>query len=369
VPTQTVPYEFLPDIRRRAEELRMANVRQAVRGSIALHSITADRMATGVLQVGDGGGVTITPEAITAPMMATNVLRVGTSGAVTIDNDAITAPMLNVDTLSAITATMGSLTAGDITSTTFTGGLIQSGTTSPQATFSGNGIVLTNAQTSEAVNHAPSHVDFYSDSGADEKQKGTIACFIGGSIVNYAPHFTVRALLPVNSVGNPVGRASLSAWDDQGNEFHTLGVYAHSVVVNNQESSTSVSLAYIDGSTTKLSGSWSDGDLSAKAFHSLPSDRAAKKNIKKLSGTLDAVRALRPVSYVLKKDGEAKVGFVAEEVSAVIPDAVRQVPVGHDKHTGEPTDTVSGVDLMQLITHAIGAVQELASRVEALERH
>jgi hypothetical protein len=74
------------------------------------------------------------------------------------------------------------------------------------------------------------------------------------------------------------------------------------------------------------------------------------------------------VSYVLKKDGEAKVGFVAEEVSAVIPDAVRQVPVGHDKHTGEPTGTVSGVDLMQLITHTVGAVQELAARVEALER-
>jgi hypothetical protein len=113
--TQVTPYEFVPDIRRRAEELRMANVRQAVRGSIQAHSITADMMAVGVLNVGSGA-VTIDRRDHGDKLRSTRSrprstwARSASSGAVTgvkIVDGSITAAELNVDTLSAITATWG----------------------------------------------------------------------------------------------------------------------------------------------------------------------------------------------------------------------------------------------------------------------
>ena len=55
---------------------------------------------------------------------------------------------------------------------------------------------------------------------------------------------------------------------------------------------------------------------------SCTSDARLKKNIRDLEPSLEQVLALRPARFNLKTDGAEKIGFIAQEVGGVIPEAV-----------------------------------------------
>jgi len=94
------------------------------------------------------------------------------------------------------------------------------------------------------------------------------------------------------------------------------------------------------------------------------SDYRQKDNVRKLTGGLDAVNALKPSIYRFKDAIQDASGFIAHEVQEVIPQAVS----GHKDEVdedGEPKYQM--LDQTHIIPYLTAAIQELTARLEALE--
>ena len=91
------------------------------------------------------------------------------------------------------------------------------------------------------------------------------------------------------------------------------------------------------------------------------SDYRLKENVQPITGALDKVQALNPVTYTFKDGGQASQGFIAHELQAVIPDAVtgEKDAVNED---GSPK--YQGVDTSFLIATLTAAIQELNAKFE-----
>ena len=79
-----------------------------------------------------------------------------------------------------------------------------------------------------------------------------------------------------------------------------------------------------------------------------------KRAIESLDG---AGGRLRPVTYVLKATGEQRVGFIAQEVAEVRPEAVRA-----------NQDGVLEIDTVALIAELSRQLNRALDRLDALER-
>jgi hypothetical protein len=101
------------------------------------------------------------------------------------------------------------------------------------------------------------------------------------------------------------------------------------------------------------------------------SDYRLKENIAPMTGALDKVAALKPVTYTWKHDGSDGQGFIAHELQAVLPDAV----VGEkDAVDEEGRPDYQGIDTSFLVATLTAAIQEqqtiindLKARITALE--
>ena len=101
------------------------------------------------------------------------------------------------------------------------------------------------------------------------------------------------------------------------------------------------------------------------------SDYRLKENIVPMTGALDKVLQLKPVTYTWKQDGLDGQGFIAHELQAVVPDAV----VGEkDAVDEEGNPKYQGVDTSFLVATLTAAIQEqqtiindLKARVTVLE--
>jgi hypothetical protein len=91
------------------------------------------------------------------------------------------------------------------------------------------------------------------------------------------------------------------------------------------------------------------------------SDARLKENIQPLNYGLQTIAQLRPVSYRWKDNpaGDAHLGFLAQEVQALIPEAV------HDAGNGQPL----GMQYSELIPVLVKAIQELKAEIEILKQN
>jgi hypothetical protein len=103
------------------------------------------------------------------------------------------------------------------------------------------------------------------------------------------------------------------------------------------------------------------------------SDYRLKENVAPMTGALDKVAALKPVTYTWKTDGSAGQGFIAHELQEVVPDCVTGTKDAVDKD-GKPQ--YQGVDTSFLVATLVSALQEqqtliadLTTRLEALENN
>ena len=101
------------------------------------------------------------------------------------------------------------------------------------------------------------------------------------------------------------------------------------------------------------------------------SDYRLKENITPMTGALDKVALLKPVSYKWKVDGSDGQGFIAHELQAIIPDCVSGEKDAVDAE-GNPIH--QGVDTSFLVATLTAAIQEqqtiinnLKARIETLE--
>jgi len=109
------------------------------------------------------------------------------------------------------------------------------------------------------------------------------------------------------------------------------------------------------------------------------SDGRMKKNISTINYGLDAVMKLRPVTYDWKnqQDGAAKqLGFIAQEVEAVVPEAVvhsvvSAATIEAARASGKPVPAITdpyGMKYSELIPVLTKAIQEQQQKIEELEK-
>ena len=94
----------------------------------------------------------------------------------------------------------------------------------------------------------------------------------------------------------------------------------------------------------------------ATAFNTT-SDRRLKEAMTPLQGALATVLALQPYRFRWRVDGTPGVGLVADEVQALVPQAVSGTPDAIDPQ---------GIDYSKLVPWLIQAVKELTQQVETL---
>ncbi len=164
------------------------------------------------------------------------------------------------------------------------------------------------------------------------------------------------------------GSAALSFATTLANSGVTAGTYTKVTVDAKGRVTTGASLASSDvtgalGYTPankageSFTGSISvSGTITATGDITAYSDETLKSDIRTISGALDLVASMRGVTFTRKDTGHRGIGVVAQELAAVIPEAVQNNDGG-----------LLSVAYGNLVGVLIEAVKDLASKVERLE--
>jgi hypothetical protein len=92
------------------------------------------------------------------------------------------------------------------------------------------------------------------------------------------------------------------------------------------------------------------------------SDYRLKENVVPMTGALDKVAQLKPVTYTWKQDGSDGQGFIAHELQSVVPDAV----VGEKDAVDEDGNIKpQGIDTSFLVATLTAAIQEMKAIIDA----
>jgi len=102
----------------------------------------------------------------------------------------------------------------------------------------------------------------------------------------------------------------------------------------------------------------------ATTSYNTSSDYRMKTNVQPMTGGLAIISALKPVTYDWICDKSAGEGFIAHELQSVIPLAVTG-----EKDAVNKDDRISpqAVDFGKIVVHLVAAIQELTTRLAALE--
>ena len=92
--------------------------------------------------------------------------------------------------------------------------------------------------------------------------------------------------------------------------------------------------------------------MNATNFNST-SDATLKTNVETLTGSLDAVKSLRGVSFDWIENGGSEVGVIAQEVEDVLPDVV---------NTNE--DSIKSVKYGNMVAVLIEAMKEQQAQID-----
>ena len=108
--------------------------------------------------------------------------------------------------------------------------------------------------------------------------------------------------------------------------------------------------------------------MSAGSF-TTASDARLKKDVVEVSNALDVVQQIRPVFYnwvdghATLNPGHQELGFLAQELEAVLPNVVRTLPAGEGQ-----CENQKAVAYDRLVSLLVCAVKELNAKVEALSK-
>ena len=141
-------------------------------------------------------------------------------------------------------------------------------------------------------------------------------------------------------------------------------------------SSTQGLIGFFDSSNSTIGSITKSGSSVA---YNTSSDYRLKENIVPMTGALNIIAQLKPVTYKWKADGSDGQGFIAHELQAVVPDCVTgekdAVETYRDEDGDEQTrPKYQGVDTSFLVATLTAAIQEqqaiinaLTARIEVLE--
>lgn len=123
----------------------------------------------------------------------------------------------------------------------------------------------------------------------------------------------------------------------------------------------------VNGTIRAGVGIWSNGYVSAKG-QDTTSDARYKRDVAALpaQAALAVLMRLRPSTWAWKDDGRRGAGFVAQEVLGVLPEAVREVGDGEDRHLALNYQMLHAYEVCMLQTHET-ELERLRGRVKQLE--
>lgn len=140
--------------------------------------------------------------------------------------------------------------------------------------------------------------------------------------------------------------------------------------VKNNTNNTGGSFAFWVNSSNAIIGTISQNSSTTVGYNT-SSDYRLKENIAPMTGALDKVSALKPVTYTWKADGSDGQGFIAHELAEVMPDCVSGEK---DAVNEDGSIKAQGIDTSFLVATLTAAIQEqqtiindLKARIETLE--
>jgi hypothetical protein len=208
--------------------------------------------------------------------------------------------------------------------------------------------------------------------------------FIKFQTANGTQRAFIQAAMTANVMLLGVGTSEAMRIDSSGNllvgtasgggaggvTFYPLGNGAGSATVqvfNKTNTTTDPAIQFRVNGSTVAAISYT----STTVTYATSSDYRLKQDIAPMTGALDKIAALKPVTYKWKADGSAGEGFIAHELAEVVPDAV----VGaKDAVDADGNPQYQGIDTSFLVATLTAAIQEqqalitsLTARIAALE--
>ena len=154
----------------------------------------------------------------------------------------------------------------------------------------------------------------------------------------------------------------------------TTGAEGITVQETTGGASTRFYVGFYNSGNTKTGDITTNGTTTA---YNTSSDYRLKENIAPMTGALDVVSQLKPVTYNWKSDGSTGQGFIAHELAEVVPDCV-----SGDKDAIQIVDDVDaqgkvigtkkvpkyqGIDTSFLVATLTAAIQELKAELDSVK--
>jgi hypothetical protein len=180
-----------------------------------------------------------------------------------------------------------------------------------------------------------------------------------GSTVDSIGKFGVAA----DTNATPGNRVALftSTYTGGDSAYESIGIVKNA---NDTTTSNTFQVFYVNGGVT-VCGKITANGAGAAAFGST-SDSRLKENIVNLEPQLHNICALRPVEfdYIKSEGGGHQIGFIAQEIESVYPDAVSEQSNGMKVLTGW---SKTEARLVKAFQEAIAKIETLEARLSALE--
>ena len=232
-----------------------------------------------------------------------------------------------VTTVGNLTLTNATISSGNVTVTT---GIFGAGTVSAPA-------ITTTGDTNTGIFFPAADTIAFTEGGTESMRIDASGNLLVGTTANFSAD---KMCLNFTSAQNGLGIR-----DDSNSSSAFYTVYRNSA-------------NGVIGSVTRV------GTTNAVSFNT-SSDYRLKENIVPMTGALDKVAKLKPVTYTWKDCGIAAQGFIAHELQAVVPDCVTGEKDAVDAE-GKPV--YQGIDtsfLVGILTKAIQEQQALITQLQA----
>jgi hypothetical protein len=271
----------------------------------------------------------------------------GTSGITNVDGTAASPALTGADT------DTGVFTGTDIV------GISTGGTERVRVDASGNVGVGTSSPSEKLTVESSSDVAIrVGKSGIDSTRMGvdTVGWVgVGGALTFRTNGYTSASeRARIDSSGNLLVGKTTTATTTQGIQIAPNGEIFISRVPTDQ------TLRFYNASTGAQVGSITVG-ASTTAYNT-SSDYRLKHDIQPMTGALDKVAQLKPVTYKWNADDSQSQGFIAHELQEVVPECVTGEKDAVDAE-GKPV--YQGIDTSFLVATLTAAIKELKSELDA----